>query len=551
MRNLLTRILGKKAEKESQKHTAWLTDLADIDDIAALKLSTRQISLLFDEPAISLTQKIDLIFELEQLNQSRLEKLSTQFVGLSNIKPELENSIAETCYSYCRQVYIFHLKLIEIVTNPIKSKLDEDGQLLLIARTINAATNMVKWRAFVQQNPPAKVWLQIYLLYKIAHKQNLLNTPIELFTLSPATTVSAFIVQICMFGQLKNAGLDKQQTETALKIIRTWLTHAHISQRFNPEQYLFFIDLEQDVEAKRIRQPDSNKNYRYWELDDLEKQMLTAITVTGRGEFPNSLIFSKIDDPKLLNETLSIMHAEWTKTQYVRQRRRETREATSKNAKVKAGIFEICDQVLHANQINNGLTLSRQGKSLDNQFLGQYTLNRTSGLTVDSGSLDTWIITDQSKHGLGARVNKYANTLARQKKLIALVFDDDPTKTCLGIIRAVKATRGNQLRVGIEIISNLAIWSQLKPMYEDNTFANKITKSNRSPYDTHIHTNLFPAIYLPKETGISDQATMIIPKINYSPNTQYTVYVGGKTKRTELEEPIESNDDWVKVAVGF
>lgn len=88
-------------------------------------------------------------------------------------------------------------------------------------------------------------------------------------------------------------------------------------------------------------------------------------------------------------------------------------------------------------------------------------------------------------------------------------------------------------------------------MYEDNTFANKISKSNRSPYDTHIHTNLFPAIYLPKEAGISDQATMIIPKINYSPNTQYTVYVGGKTKRTELEEPIESNDDWVKVAVGF
>ncbi|HSR02906.1 MAG TPA: hypothetical protein VLM20_08945, partial [Methylophilaceae bacterium] len=414
-----------------------------------------------------------------------------------------------------------------------------------------AATGMIKWRAFVQQNPPTKVWLQIYLLYKIAYKQNLLNTPIELFTLSPQTTLSAFIVQICMFGHLKNSGLDKQQTEIALKITRAWLTHAHISQRFNPEQYLFFIDLEQDVEAKRIRKPDLNKNYRYWELDDFEKQMLIAINVTERGEFPNSLIFSKIDDPKLLNETLRIMYAEWTKKQYVRQRRREAREAASKKAKVKAGIFEICDQVLHANQIRNGLTLSRQAKSFENNFLGHYTLNQSSGQTVDSSSLDTWIITDQSKHGLGARVNKYANTLARQKKLIALVFDDDPTKTCLGIIRAVKATRCNQLRVGIEIISNLAVWSQLKPMHEDNTFANNISKNNRSPYDTHIHTNLFPAIYLPKEAGISDQATMIIPKINYSPYTLYTMYVAGKTKRTELEEPIESNDDWVKVAVGF
>lgn len=551
MNKLLTRLLGKKTEKESQKYITWLADLADMDDIAALKLSTRQISILFDEPSISLNQKIDLIIELEDINQKRLEKLSSQFVGLSNIKPDLENNIAESCYSYCRQVYIFHLKLIETVINPIKSKLNEEGQLLLIARAINAATNMLKWRAFVQQNPPAKVWLQIYLLYKIAYKQNLLNIPIELFPLSPATTISAFIVQITMFGQLKNAGLDKQQTEAALKIMRSLLTHAHISQRFNPEQYLFFIDLEQDVEAKRMRQLEPNNHYRYWELDDLEKQLLIAITVTDRGEFPDSLIFSKINDPQLLNETLSIMHAEWTKKEYVRQRRRESREATSKNAKVKAGIFEICDQVLHANQISNGLTLSRQGKSLDNHFLGHYTLNQSSGLTVDSGSLDTWIITDQSKHGLGARVNKYANTLARQKKLVALVFDDDPTKTCLGIIRAVKATQGNQLRVGIEIISNLAVWSQLKPMYEDNTFANKISKNSRSQYDTHIHTNLFPAIYLPKEDGISDQATMIIPKINYSPHTQYTVYLGGKTKRTELEEPIESNDDWVKVAIGF
>lgn len=551
MKKLFQRILGKKTDRVSQQLTAWMSDLADIDDIAALKLSTQQISILFDEESLSINQKIDLIITLEELNQHRLEKLSTQFVGLSNIKPELETNIAEACYSYCRQAYIFHLKLIEVVINPIKSTLDENGQLLLLARAINAATNMLKWRAFVQQNPPAKVWLQIYLLYKIAYKQNLLNIPVELFPLSQATTLSAFIVQICMFGQLKNVSLEKRHIETTIKVIRAWVTHAHISLQHNPEQYLFYIDMEQDAAANRMRRFEPNEHCRYWELDDLEKHLMVAMTVTDRGEFPNSLIFSKINDPQLLNETLSILHAEWTKKQYVRQRRTEAREATSKNAKVKAGIFEICDQVLHANQISNGLTLSRQGKSLDEHFLGRYTLSQSSGLTVDSGSLDTWIITDQSKHGLGARVNKYANTLARQKKLIALVFDDDPTKTCLGIIRAVKATQGNQLRVGIEIISNLAIWSQLKPMYEDNTFAKNISKPNTGLRDTHLHTNLFPAIYLPKEPGLSEQATMIIPKINYSPSAKYTVYLGGKTKRAELDSPIESNDDWVKVAVGF
>ena len=177
-----------------------MAELADIDDIAALKLSTQQLSILFEEESLSINQKIDLIIELEELNQHRLEKLSSQFAGLSNIKPELETSIAETCYSYCRQAYIFHLKLIELVINPIKSKLGEEGQLLLIARAINAATNMLKWRAFVQQNPPAKVWAQIYLLYKIAYQQDLLNSPVELFPLSPATTLSPLLLSkyVCL-----------------------------------------------------------------------------------------------------------------------------------------------------------------------------------------------------------------------------------------------------------------------------------------------------------------------------------------------------------------
>lgn len=548
MIKLFQSIFGKKTEKESQKLTTWISDLADIDDLPALQLSTQHLAVLIDEESLTANQKFNLIISLEELNQQRLDRLSTQFSGLSNIKPELETNIAETCYSYCRQVYLFHLKTIEQVINPIKIKLEEGEQLLLIARAINAATNMLKWRAFVQQNPPTKVWQQIYLLYKIAYKQNLLNIPVELFPLSPATTLSAFIVQICMFGQLRNTSLEKQHVETAIKVIRAWITHAHISLQHNPEQYLFYIDLEQDIAAKRLRKHETNENCRYWELDDLEKRLMIAITVTERGEFPDSLIFSKINNPQLLNETLSIMHAEWTKEQYVRQRRSESREATSKNAKVKAGIFDICDQVLHANQISNGLTLSRQGKSLDDMFLGNHTLG---SLTVDSGSLDTWIITDQSEHGLGARVNKYANTLARPKKLIALVFDDDPTKTCLGIIRAVKATQGNQVRVGIEIISNLAVWSQLKPSYESNSFAKTISQPSEDRNGSHLHTNLFPAIYLPKEPGISEQASMILPKINFNPNAQYTVYVGGKTKRAELDSPIESYDDWVKVAVGF
>lgn len=551
MKQLFRQIFGSKTNKEPQKLTAWVLELSDMDDLAALQLCTQKLILLFDSPTLTTNQKLDLIIDLEEVNKQRLEKLSAQYVGLTNIKPELETSIVETCYHYCRQSYIYHLKLIEVIINPLESEHQKENQLLLIARALNAAMHMMKWREFSHESAPAKVWQQIYLLYKIAHKQNLLTTPVETFPLTPASTISAYIVQVCMFGQLKDTTLEKAQIETTISIMRLLITHAHISLQYNPEQYLFYIDLDQDMPAKRIRKIEPKESLRFWELDDFEKQVLIAANMTERGELPESLIRANTNDPDLLFETLSTLHAEWTKQQYIRQRRREPREATSKNAKVKAGIFDICDQVLHANQINNGLTLSKQGKGLEDLFLGEYTLNQTSGLTIDSSSLDTWIITDESKHGLGARVNKYANTLARPKKLIALVFDDDPTKTCIGMIRAVKATQGNQLRVGIEVISNLAVWSQVKPNYEDNSFADSISKASMTTRDSVMKTNLFPAIYLPKEQGISDQASMIMPKVNYSPKVEYVVYVGGKTKRVQLADPIDANDDWVKVTVAF
>jgi hypothetical protein len=551
MKNIFQQIFNAKAEKESKKLTAWVGELAEMDDIAALKFSTQKLSQLFEEHELNTQQKLDLILEIEELNQPRLEKLATQFVNVANMRSDLETSMGETCYLYCRQSYICHLKLIELVINPDKFKLEGNQPVLVLARAINAAFVMSKWRMFMQQNPPTKVWLQTYMLYKIAHKQNLLNTPIELFPLSPSTTLSAFIVQICMLGELLQVSMQKYHIEIAAKLLSAWLTRAYISTKYTPEQYLFFVDIERDIPAKRMRNFEPNEDCRYWELDDFEKQMQVAITVSDRGEIPESLVFAKIDNVKKLNETLNILHSEWKKLQYVRQRRRETREATLKYAKVNAGIIDICNQVLHANQVNNGLRMAKQGKSLDELLRGHTVLKQNSNLNVTSGSLDTWIITDQSSQGLGARVNKYANILARPDKLIGLVMDDEPGKVIIGVIRSAKPTQGNQLKVGIEIISHQAIWMQLQPAQENNSFLDTISEINVQHRGSPIDTGMFSGIYLPKEEGLADESSLLLPKINFRPNAKYVIHMSGKVRRADLSVPSKSQDDWVKIAIPF
>ena len=568
MKKFIQQIFGASAAKKSNALISWVDQLEAMGDLSALQFATQHLVQLTNSQLINpnetaetltLQQQHDFILNLEALNQSRLEKLSTHFSNLENMKLELENSMCEICYNYCRQAYIFQLKIIEQIAEQHKAQqvialsTKAEHLSLLISHTLHAGFNMVKWRLFSQSNPPAKVWLQINALYRFSAQRGLLNNTVELFNNATTTTLSAFFVQIYMLGQLTQASMQKSQLEIATRVMSALLTRARISDKFTPEQYLFCIDLQQDEPAKRIREANPTDSFRYWELDELEKLLTIAITVSDRGEIPQSLALAKIDNVKRLHETLNILVAEWKKTGYIRQRRQFNRQASSKTARVNAGIVDICNQVRQANQVSSGL---HEVSSLDERLRLHTTLRTSSLLAATSGTLDTWMITDESGHGLGARVNKYANILARPDKLIGLMIEDETTKIVIGMVRSVKPTQGNQLRVGIEIISHHPKWVQLKRVDNHEAFSNSSVNTDfqdnfNANKPSSLDMDLFAGIYLPIEAGLSDTSCLILPKINYRAHANYGVAIAGVAQHVLLGEPIESYDDWVKVAFPF
>lgn len=563
MKKLIQQIFGASAAKKSNSLISWVDQLEEMSDLSALQFATQHLVQLINPNEIAetltLQQQHDFILNLESLNQSRLEKLSTHFSSLENMKVELENSMCETCYNYCRQAYIFQLKIIEKIAEHHKAQqvielsTKAEDLSLLISHTLHAGFNMLKWRLFSQSNPPAKVWLQINALYRFSAQRALLNNTVVLFNNGTTTTLSAFFIQMYMLGQLTQASMQKSQLEIATRVMSALLTRARISDKFTPEHYLFCIDLQQDEPAKRIREPNPTDSFRYWELDELEKLLTIAITVSDRGEIPQSLVLAKIDNVKRLHETLNILVAEWKKTGYLRQRRKFNREASSKTARVNAGIVDICNQVRQANQLSSGL---HEVSSLDERLRLHTSLSTSSLLAATSGTLDTWMITDESPQGLGARVNKYANILARPDKLIGLMIEDETTKIVIGMVRSVKPTQGNQLRVGIEIVSHHPKWVQLKRSNSNEAFSNTSVKADfqdnfNANKPSSLDIDLFAGIYLPIEAGLSDTSCLILPKINYRANANYSVVITGAAQHVLLGEPIESHDDWVKVAFPF
>ncbi len=562
MKNFIKQIFGVNSDNKPNPMLAWVDEIEGMDDASALQFSAKHLTQL-NNPAdgaehINLKQQYDLIIALEEANKSRLEKLATQFSSVENMKQELENSLFETGYAYCRQAFIFQLKIIEQLVEQTKSAsqpaaIQPEQLTLLLARTLNSAFNMIKWRLFSQANPPTKVWLQIHVLYRLASQKTLLNNTVELFNLGANTSLSSSFVQIYMLGQLVQASMQKYHLEIATRVITTLLTRTRISDKYTPEQYLFYVDLQKDCAAKRMRELQFSNSCRCWELDELEKQMTVAITVTDRGEIPQNLALTKIDSPRRLNETLRILLEEWKKTGYVRQRRKVDRQASSKTARVKAGIADICMQVQQANQLAGDL---HDGSSFDERLRLHTSLRTTSLLAATSGTLDTWMITDESPHGMGARVNKYANILARPNKLIGLMIDGEMNKIVLGMIRSVKPTQGNQLRVGVEVLSNHPKWVQLKRTDKNEAFPGSQLDTKEavllsSDKPSSLDINQFVGIYLPIEAGLSDFSQLILPKINYRANAYYSIAVSGMQQTVLLADPIESQDDWVKVAFPF
>lgn len=564
MKNIIQSIFGAKDAKKSNNPSAWLNQLEEMDDIAALQFSTNQLSQTLNrtdgEEILGLKQQLELIIQVEALNHLNLERLASQFSKVESLKTELANSISESCYNYCRQSYICHLKVIEkIFSSKNKSEnafnVDDKIACLIIARALQAAFNMVKWRLFTQASPPTSVWLQIFMLFRIASQKSFLNNSLEVFATAPRTTIAAHFVQVWMLGQLSQASLQKLHIEIASRILNALLTRALISTKHTPEQYTFYVDFEKDASGKRMRNFEPNEHCRYWETDDLEKHLRVALTVSERGEIPQSLALSKIDNAKKLNETASILIGEWQKSGYVRQRRISTRHASSKNARVNAGITDICKQVQQTNLVGKGLNLARDGKSLEERIRAHTTLRQSSGLSPSSATLDNWTITDESEHGLGARVNKFSSLLVRPDKLIGLVMDDDPSNIIIGVIRSTKPTQSDKLRVGIEIVSRYPKWVQLQPLMQDEIFPNTKTDidtiSNIYANNSALDVGLFSGIYLPIEAGMSESSALILSKLDFRPNTNYMVKIEGAEKHVMLGQPIESRDDWVKVAFPF
>lgn len=558
------------------KHGIWLEAITSQDDLIALESATRGLEFALSDKSLSVKTLSKIIDETAYKTRPILVKLSQQFIRFEFMNSNLENNMLAVVYGFHKQLYDSYITLLNyFCSNP--NQHTKNTVNLYMHGAVNQAFEMLKWRSFVNLGLAPNIWLQIHKILEVADKNQLLNDRLstELITseevnsevFSTSATLSSLLVQTYMLDSLQQANLSRQGVDIACKLLKQELLDVEISHEFNPIDYLFFVDLEKDFGAKRIRHLHPNNNLTdtcmYWQIDALETTIqnimseLSHHSAAESGAESESLLTDLTIEPhqiKTAKETFSAILREWSRDHYVRQRRKETRRKVTVIANVLRGIEEVSERIksqdnIQPNQnikLNHSIKFSADNRFLEDKLRNQPLFKPTHNTLNHTSHHHHWVIVDESNRGLGAVASRELSHWIKVGKLVGLVLANSKQEMIIAVIKSIRPKENRQMQVGMEILSHHAKWVQMRP-------ANQATDNLQSDdsesldYQATSTSTSFTGLYLPIEAGLSLKSMLILPRIDFVSHMDYEISIAGMLDQVTLSESVDSRDDWVKI----
>ena len=556
MRKIFQEIIGSVINDIPSKHLVWLETINSQDELTALESATRGLTFAMSDKTLAVKTLCNIIDDTALKTTPTLSKLSQQFIRFELMHSSVENNILTIVYSFHKQLYTSYVSLLNHFCNHPKQHKKALATRYMLA-AVNQAFEMLKWRSFVNVGLAPKVWLQLHKIFEIADSNKLLNQ-VLLNDAAPHNklTLSALLLQTYMLDTLLQINLSRQGIDIASKLLRSQLINVEVSKEFDPSKFLFYVDLVNDNGAKRIRHLSPTQTGIYWQIDSLEKSiksMISEITVKPSDSLSNGSAITLLDSSliiephqiKTLTETLELLLKEWSRDNYIRQRRKAIRRKISTTANVVHGIQEICIRIKsnENGMLSYGVRLSSEARLLE-QRLRTHNIIKGAQNTLNIDTINHhWIIIDESNQGLGAVASRELNTRTVVGQIVGLVLANAKQDMIIAVVRSTRPKANRQMQVGIEILSHHAKWAQLRPTDESDTDGNE-----QAAYKTSFEeTSSFSGLYLPIEAGISTESMLILPRIEFIPHTHYEISIAGMLDKVTLSDSIDSKNDWVKI----
>ena len=533
--------------------TRWVDELPMGDAVVTIEAVVKQLQDYCDQGGPTTKERVAVLTVLDQGAQDALEMLRDQYLQNPRMSRMMESRLWNTVLVYYQEILrAYHGHLMEYIGNPTGSRIGPSIPLLT-ARAIHYFSLDAKWSYYRYTEPNPKLWKRLHNLYHFAEYEEFDHQPVKLYNQTLETSVADLYLQALMLETLNTGSLAPRQ----LHLIERWLPMLvmgiPIEREFKPMQHTFFLDLDENRGARRVRRITPKENLRFWDTYGLKEKLDQLRTQLTAGAVPARLGLT--EDCKLPTclELLERISYFWAPTGIKRVQRAFERKCTMKSIEVVRGLNDICvnvraDHLPAAGSAGTGETGDiSYAEMVDVHLYGfvtqrtQVKLGQVKGEKLEHvNAHERWVMENESEGGYGANINDQVDDWVRLGKLVGL----KPEKKGhwnVGVIRRMRRIGMNQQYVGIEVIAERPMALLLR--------ADKSENRPMSIEGVDAVGVVLPISALYLRAAQADQNdTFILQSAEYSKGRELWFNAQGFTYHIGLKQAVERGDDWLRAS---
>ncbi len=305
---------------------------------------------------------------------------------------------------------------------------------VVVARGLRALTQHLKWVQFRYGKIEADCWKNISTLLKHAEAGGIVEHRIELYPgMAPATSVRNEFLRVMMLWAASPGSLSPLKQDVV-----EWVA-GHFADKFllppRPEaEFIYYFDLGKSSPPQRwTRQTPVNPAARYFDAGEaLLAVKSLADSTAAVGALPSGVDLGPSRNMDIVVEVLRHLVTNWARALPVRAS--EWRDTAMQLS------------VVHSFEVVVGAIAPELGDGLD---------------FTEALAHETWVAENVSQGGYGAVVPAGKDDWVKVGVLIG-VKNEKETTWSVGLIRRVKSDDYKQRRVGIQLVSRIALPIQLR-----------------------------------------------------------------------------------------
>ena len=538
--------------------TRWMGTLPLGDSLKAIEALTNQIKEYCDQKVTVNKERLAVLSALDQTAQELLDILRQQYLQNPRMSRVVESRLWNTVNLYYQEILrAYHSHIMEYIGNPSGSKIAASIPLLT-ARTLNYFGLDAKWSyyRYTQANP--KLWKRMHNLYHFAEYEEFETRTLKLYADAPVeTSITQLYLQSLMLETLNTGSLTPRQIHLIERWLPMLMRGITVEQEYKAERHVFFVNLEENCGARRVRRLVPGEALRYWDAYGLKDKLDDLRSQLSAGAVPAKLGLT--EDCKLPTclEMLERIAYFWSPTDLKRKQRAFARKDTMKSIEVVRGLSDICMNVRADNvqaqrpqqgETSDGLSYEEMVDVQLYGFVTQRTQDRVGhekeGKIEHVIAHERWVMENESEGGYGAHINDQVDDWVCLGKLVGLKAEKKGHWN-VGVIRRLRRTQSDQQCVGIEVIDE-------HPM----TLLLRAEKSEQRPLSVDGLDNVdtlglkipFPVLYL-KGAGQSTQTdALILQSAEFASGRELWFNVRGTTYHIQLKRALERGDDWLRTS---